>query len=462
MRVVCANCDAEGSVAGTRCPRCGTPLVQIKDDEDLVGSTIDGRFELVGKLGKGGMGTVYRATQLSIGREVALKLIDRRFEDDAVAIKRFLREAQLASKLAHPNIVGVIDFGQTSEGRLYLAMELVRGKTLFDAGIQPLDHAVRIGVQLCDALEAAHAIGIVHRDLKLDNVILLDGDRDLVKVLDFGLARSLLDPDGSATEAGLIAGTPRYLPPEVALEGAPPAPAQDLYALGVLLGELAGARTMWDAPTLESLFTQKAHGVPKLEGLPTALRAVIGKLLDTSPAARPDAATTRAMLQKIDLTHAPIAFGATSAAIELPSAAFEPPQGPPVVLEVDQAWVTEKADKAAQHAARQSAARPLEPWGVVAAVVAIAVVAVVAVKLATSTKPLPEKPTSMLTKPIVSPHTVSISVHSAMPANVTLDGKAVGETPLTLYVPKGTRAITIGAGGTQRQIVPDRDQTVDF
>ena len=320
--MVCANCDAEGSVAGTPCPSCGTLLVQIKDDEDLVGTTIDGRFELVGKLGKGGMGTVYRAKQISIGREVALKLIDRRFEGDVVAVKRFLREAQLASKLAHPNTVGVIDFGQTSGGRLYLAMELVRGRTLFDAGVQPLDHVVRIGVQLCDALEAAHAIGIVHRDLKLENVILLDGDRDLVKVLDFGLARSLLDPEGRATEAGLIAGTPRYLPPEVALDGAPPAPAQDLYALGVLLGELAGAGTMWDAPTLESLFTQKAHGVPNLEGLPAALRSIVGKLIDPSPASRPDAAATRAMLQKIDITHAPIAFGVTTAALELPSAAF--------------------------------------------------------------------------------------------------------------------------------------------
>jgi hypothetical protein len=435
-------------------------LVQVRDDEDLVGSVIDGRFELTGKLGKGGMGTVYRAKQISIGREVALKLIDRRLEGDVVAVKRFLREAQLASKLAHPNTVGVIDFGQTSDGRLYLAMELVKGKTLFEAGVQPLGHVVRIGIQLCDALEAAHAIGIVHRDLKLENVILLDGDRYLVKVLDFGLARSLLDPDGRATEAGLIAGTPRYMPPEVALTGAPPAPAQDLYALGVLLGELAGAGTMWDAPTLESLFTQKLHGAPNLERLPAALLSVVAKLLDPAPEARPDAAATRAMLQKLDITHAAIAFGVTSAAIELPSAAFAPPQGAPVVLEVDQAWVAEKADRATGHAARVSAKRPREVWGVVAAVVAIAIVTVVAVKLAT-TKPAKPKP-APIAEPIAAPRTVSISVHSAVPAQVTLDGKAVGETPLTFYVPKGTRAITIAAGLTQRSLIPDRDQTVDF
>lgn len=460
MRVVCANCDAEGSVAGTPCPACGTLLVQIHDDDDLVGRTIDGRFELVGKLGKGGMGTVYRATQISIGREVALKLIDRRFEGDAVAVKRFLREAQLASKLAHPNTVGVIDFGQTSEGRLYLAMELVKGKTLFDAGVRPLGQVIRIGVQLCDALEAAHAIGIVHRDLKLENVILVDGDRDLVKVLDFGLARSQLDPEGRATEAGLIAGTPRYLSPEVALNGAPPAPAQDLYALGVLLGELAGVGKMWDAPTIESLFTQKAHCAPNLEGLAAPLRSVVAKLLDPSPEARPDAVATRAMLQAIDITHAPIAFGATSPALELSSAAFAPPQGAPVVLEIEQAWVDEKAAKVMAHTVRQSAKPPHKVWGVVAAVVVIAIVAIVAVKLVTTT-PTKAKP-SPITETIPAAHTVSISVHSARPATVTLDGKTVGTTPVTFYVPKGTHAITVGAGRVERTITPDRDQTLDF
>ncbi|HEY6035015.1 MAG TPA: serine/threonine-protein kinase [Kofleriaceae bacterium] len=460
MRVVCANCDAEGAAAGTPCPACGTLLVQIHDDDDLVGRTIDGRFELIGKLGKGGMGTVYRANQISIGREVALKLIDRRFEGDVLAVKRFLREAQLASKLAHPNTVGVIDFGQTTDGRLYLAMELVKGKTLFEAGVQPLAHVVRIGVQLCDALQAAHAVGIVHRDLKLENVIVLDGDRDHVKVLDFGLARSLLDPDGRATEAGLIAGTPRYLSPEVALNGAPPAPAQDLYALGVLLGELAGAGTMWDAPTIESLFTQKAHGAPNLEGLPAGLRSVIARLLDPSPEARPDAAATRAMLQAIDTTHAPIAFGATSPALELPSAAFAPPRGAPVVLEIEQGWIDEKAAKAAVHQVRQAVKPPRRIWGVVAAVIAIAAVVIVAAKLVT-THPAARKP-SPIRESIPTAHTVSISVHSAQPATVTLDGRTVGATPVTFYVPKSTKAITVGAGRVERTITPDRDQTLEF
>src|SRR5260221_6389015 len=296
--VVCPSCDVEpprDAKAGVPCATCGTALVTVKDGEDLTGTVVDGRFEIKGRLGKGGMGTVYRAVQRSIGRAVALKVIDRRFEDDVVAVKRFLREAKLASALVHPNSVGVIEFGQSADGRLYLAMELVRGKTLLERahGGMPLARVVRIGVQLCDALEAAHALSIVHRDLKLENVMVLDGARDHVKVLDFGLARSLVEIDSRATATGLIAGTPRYLPPEVALGGADAAPAQDMYSLGVLLGELATGAPLWDAPTLEALFTAKMHGQPKLDTVPAALRALVEKLPDADPHARPNAATTR-------------------------------------------------------------------------------------------------------------------------------------------------------------------------
>ena len=302
VRVVCPSCDSEppsDAAAGAACKACGTPLVSMRDADDLVGTIVDGRFEILATLGKGGMGVVYRAKQRSIGREVALKLIDRRFDDDVVAVKRFLREAKLASQLAHPNTVGVIEFGQSEDGRLYLAMELVRGKTLHAIvkdGALPLARVIRIGVQLCDALEAAHALGIVHRDLKLENVILLDGppDRDLVKVLDFGLARSLVDVDSRATASGLVSGTPRYLAPEVALSGAEVAPDQDMYALGVLLGELATGGQLWEAPTIEALFTLKMHGTPKLDAMDPSLRALVEKLLDPEPATRPTAPQTRA------------------------------------------------------------------------------------------------------------------------------------------------------------------------
>ncbi len=132
----------------------------MRRKDDLIGHIVDDRFEVVAAIGAGGMGRVYRATQRSIGREVALKVIDRAAEHDVATVKRFFREAQLASQLSHPNTVSIIEFGQHGDGRLYLAMELVRGQTLHElvkSGPLPPARVARIGVQLCDALEVCWA-----------------------------------------------------------------------------------------------------------------------------------------------------------------------------------------------------------------------------------------------------------------------------------------------------------------
>src|SRR5205823_11134938 len=145
----------------------------------------------------GGMGAVYRGWQRSVGRDVAVKVIRSHINAEPAEVKRFMREAQLTSRLIHPNIVSVFDFGQTSDGLLYLAMELLPGRPLNQVlaatpgrRMAP-DRAVDIGVQLCDALQVAHEAHIIHRDLKPSNIMLLDGPGDRVKVLDFGLARPL-------------------------------------------------------------------------------------------------------------------------------------------------------------------------------------------------------------------------------------------------------------------------------
>ena len=127
MNVICPNCDQPGTVSGQPCAACGTPLVAVREAENLIGSVIDDRFEILALLGKGGMGMVYRAKQRSIGRDVALKLIDRRFEEDVVAVKRFLREAKLASQLSHPNTVHVIECGQ-SGGRSAVSCDGARAR----------------------------------------------------------------------------------------------------------------------------------------------------------------------------------------------------------------------------------------------------------------------------------------------------------------------------------------------
>jgi hypothetical protein len=309
MVVLCPSCGYEpavgGAPAGDPCPLCSNTLIFVEPPkDDLIGAIVDDRFEVLAQIGKGGMGRVYRARQRSIGREVALKVIDRAAENDVAAVKRFFREAQLASQLSHPNTVSIIEFGQHADGRLYLAMELVRGRTLFDvvreAGALPAARVARIGVQLCDALEAAHALSIIHRDLKLDNVMLVEGARDHIKVLDFGLARSLADPESRATLTGVIAGTPRYLAPEVVTHAAEPAPTQDVYALGVILGELAVGRELWKSPSIDALLAQKLEGKPDLDGAAPALRALIEAMIAVDLAARPTVADARTQLLAIE------------------------------------------------------------------------------------------------------------------------------------------------------------------
>ena len=178
---ICPSCDLEitdGS-GGSTCPTCGAKLVEIRDEADtMIGVVIDERFEIRDKLGQGGMGTVYRAWQRSVGREVAVKLIDRAYSSDPMSVRRFLREAKLASQLSQPNTVSVFDFGQAADGRLFIAMELIRGRTLHEVveleGTFSLERVVRVAVQICDALEAAHGAGMVHRGLTSDSVFLVD------------------------------------------------------------------------------------------------------------------------------------------------------------------------------------------------------------------------------------------------------------------------------------------------
>jgi serine/threonine-protein kinase len=301
---ICPMCDVEiaADFTGAKCGTCGTKLVEIRAERDeLIGAVIDDRFEIRDQLGKGGMGTVYRAWQRSVGREVAVKLMDRNYSSEPMSVRRFLREARLASQLSQPNTVSVFDFGQAADGRLFIAMELCRGRTLhavLTAEVRfSLERAVRVGTQICDALEAAHALGIVHRDLKLENVMVLDHPpgRDLVKVLDFGLAKNMREPGSRATESGIVVGTPRYMAPEAAMTGKSGPPA-DLYALGVILGELASGKAMWEGDSLPHLVAQKLDPTPAVALVPEPMRSIVAALIDPEPERRPTAPEARALL----------------------------------------------------------------------------------------------------------------------------------------------------------------------
>ncbi len=325
VHYICPSCDHEPprSHRDPTCPNCGARMVEVRPRaKDLSGQVIDGRFEIRDLLGEGGMGSVYRAWQRSIGREVAIKLIDERHGRDPMAVRRFLREARLASQLSQPNTISVFDFGQAADGRLFIAMELIRGRTLAEVleadGPFPTPRAAWVGVQLCDALDAAHRLKIVHRDLKPANIVLLDDPpgRDLIKVLDFGLAKSLTESETKATDTGLVVGTPRYMAPEVVM-GEAPTPQSDLYAVGVILGELSTGKVLWDATSFPALAGQKMHGSAVIHEVPAGLRPVVSRLIDPEPARRPQSAgEVRGLLRPLVMdSETPIPFTGPARAI---------------------------------------------------------------------------------------------------------------------------------------------------
>lgn len=236
---VCPTCGTEYPLSERFCPRDGTALRSSNTSGDLLGSVVADRYHVIKKLGEGGMGAVYLAEHVKMGRKSALKVMHPGMNADPDAIARFNREASNASRLSHPNICGIYDFGETSEGLIYLAMEFIEGKSLTDlieANIAlPPVRAASIVHQVADALQVAHDAGIVHRDLKPDNIMVAknrDGS-DLVKVVDFGIAKASSSDAQKVTKTGMVVGTPEYMSPEQ-LAGDKLDGRSDIYSLGLV------------------------------------------------------------------------------------------------------------------------------------------------------------------------------------------------------------------------------------
>jgi len=296
-------------------------MEQSAAPDPLLGRTVaDGRYEVLERLGAGGMGTVYRVRQHPLERMAVLKLIHRAMASDATAVARFEREMRVTAAIEHPHTVRVYDFGQI-DGQPFLAMEYLAGRSLRQeldrAGALAVPRAAAIGVQVAKALGAAHRAGVVHRDLKPDNIMLVDGygERDFVKVLDFGIARSLDQAAGFRTSAGAIIGTPAYMSPEQA-SSVPLDARSDLYSLGVMLYEmLSGAPPFVGESITALLFAHASVAPPPLPAdvaRPPALEAAIFRLLSKDPAMRPASAD-----ETIDLL-APFAAGSTTGARAVP------------------------------------------------------------------------------------------------------------------------------------------------
>jgi serine/threonine protein kinase len=304
----CPKCGRHYSADFEVCPEDHSPLQAdstVADEapvDPLIGHTLDEKYRLEERLGIGGMGTVYRARHLLIDRPVAVKVLNPRFVEDEAARTRFRREARAAGRLQHTNAVTVTDFGQSSDGYVYIVMELLEGRTLRDvlAKEAPLDFArsVSLMLQVSAAVAAAHEAGIIHRDLKPANIFIVQRAEvpAVVKVLDFGIAKlaaESLDEDDpkTLTQVGAMIGTPRYMSPEQC-DGADLTPAADVYSLGVILYEMLTGTVPFSGSTPLAIAMKHTSEAPRaphefVSTIPPALEQVVLHALEKNPYDRP-------------------------------------------------------------------------------------------------------------------------------------------------------------------------------
>jgi predicted Ser/Thr protein kinase len=240
------------------------------ESPDLTGTVLLGRYRLLAKLGAGGMGTVYLGEHTSIGKKFAIKVLGNEFAHRSDLVKRFLREAQAASMISQANVVEISDFGDTPDGSVFFVMEFLDGEDLGEMlrreGRLPWPRVRHLIVQVCHALEAAHAAGIVHRDMKPDNCFRISkqGDPDFIKVIDFGIAKvETGDTAGKGlTQTGMIFGTPEYMSPEQA-QGEKIDHRADIYAVGVIMYQLLCGQQPFTGSSFMAVLTKHMFDVPR-------------------------------------------------------------------------------------------------------------------------------------------------------------------------------------------------------
>ncbi|WP_257454661.1 serine/threonine-protein kinase [Archangium lipolyticum] len=295
-----------GAFKGGPGSQVGIPSVA----DPLLGTQL-GEYIIQEQIGIGGMGIVYRGEQPLIGKKVAIKVLRPDVGDQSMYVERLLVEARAVNAIRHRGIIDIFSFGKMPDGRQYFVMEYLEGSPLDTwldlRGPLSVHEAIRLSDEILDALTAAHEAGVIHRDLKPNNIFLArqPGGGHYVKVLDFGLAKQLSNSPGLSQQTlhGLIIGTPEYMAPEQ-VRGDPVSPKTDLYAFGIILFQLlTGQRPFTARAPMEYLVHHLEHTPPSpLElkpELPPALAKLVLRLLEKAPAARPSAEEVRASLQEI-------------------------------------------------------------------------------------------------------------------------------------------------------------------
>ena len=275
-------------------------------NDPLVGKVLADRFEILSRIGEGGTGVVYKAKQITVDRTVAIKVLGAHVSSDPTWVKRFHNEARAAARLDHPNTVRLIDFGETKEGLLFIAMEFLHGRALSDEivrlGKLPVQRALRILSQVCQSLQEAHGQGIIHRDIKPDNVFLVEmkGGGDFVKVLDFSVAK--MEDNAQQTRAGTVFGTPAYMSPEQA-RGVKLTPHSDIYACGIVAYEMLTGKPPFEAALpMEVVMMHLRQKPAPLVGFPEPVARLVMKALEKTVDRRQQSADEmhRECLQVLD------------------------------------------------------------------------------------------------------------------------------------------------------------------
>ena len=297
---ICPVCTTEYRDDVRFCPNDGQTLRSSGPTHDLVGQVLADRYHIMKKLGEGGMGQVYLAEHVKMGRRSAIKVMNPSMVHDPEAVARFNREASNASRISDAHVCAIYDFGETPEGLIYLAMEFIEGEPLTELirseGALPLARAADIAIQVAAALQAAHDLGIVHRDLKPDNIMLTrsrDG-ADAVKVVDFGLAKAVGGEGGGqkVTRTGLVVGTPEFMSPEQ-LSGDKLDGRSDVYSLGLVLFNMLTGTLPFPADSVQEAMIKRLTDEPAelIEvrpdlHFPAGLQQVLDTALARSPVDR--------------------------------------------------------------------------------------------------------------------------------------------------------------------------------
>jgi eukaryotic-like serine/threonine-protein kinase len=452
----CPTCNTRYPAESAFCAVDGTPLIELSADEDaLVGTVFADRYRILGVLGQGGMGRVYEAEHVNINKKLAIKVLRPEVVSDPATVARFRQEARSASSIGHENIIEIEDFATLPDKSVYLAMELLQGQPLGVRMREPppltMLEAVKLMLPVCDALHAAHQKGIVHRDMKPDNIFLSQkGGRLTPKILDFGIAKVSGEEGGvNLTQAGAIFGTPLYMSPEQA-KGAPLDHRTDIYSVGVILYELLTGRVPFKADSQVQLLSAHITIPPPSfaevapdRAIPPALEQVVLRAMSKAPADR------QASMAEL---HEQLRLGAAQSTSAQPVIAVPASSAP---------MTTERPAAAAIPERKRNMLLPMILGAAVAGAVLFFALRKPSQPITTVPPPVAPIPPSSPPPPIASDDEVIVT--SVPPgAKILRDGAQLATTPEAVKVPKGkTLAVVVRKEGYIEQAViidPSKDR----